>query len=296
MFNQKELEIIKKSLNKKENKELYKKINNQLKQQEDKFKKVMPSIESTEEKEKIKDLFQKKDEEALIQILKNKNPNSILQNRNGLPQSYHRDDILLYYSSIYGMEKLTKILIDNNAEVNKYSYILLNALAYNKENPVVIAKILMKKNLNVHAIGEYNQLPLHRALENENDKLVQFLLENKVDPSSYGFQKTTSLHCAKTSKMINLLLDYGADINKINQYGDSPLVYQARMSSCRSVEKLQDIIITLAKRGASKNIKNKWDHDFYFYANKYKESNTYFVNNPMRMLPVYKELKLNNII
>ena len=291
MFTVDELEIILNSLDK--NTSLYKKVE-ALIYKEQKSQKNILEIIKDDEKKNIKKLFDEKKEEELIRLLKNKDPNSNLQDRRNLPESYWRNDVLLYYSTICGMEKLTSLLITNGAKTYEYSYELLNALAYSGN--VTIAKMIFNKGVDVLCQGDIGQLPLSQAVENDKYEIVKLFLEKGVPVNEIGLQKMSALHRVKNTRMAKLLISYGANLNTQNEYGDTPLVYISRMK--HNPLKTQDLIILLLAVGADREIENKWGMKLTDYILTYKQEEGVYTNykDRIRMLPVYNELLERGII
>lgn len=122
------------------------------------------------------------------------------------------------------------LLINNRLEINKRDssgWTLLKAAAsrYNIE----LAELLLE-------YGAHLQYALHAALKNSLSISNANQLNNCI-------------------KMATLLLNKGADVNEINEYGVTPL--HMVISRCKNNEKLVRLLLS---RGANKNIKNydKW--------------------------------------
>ena len=84
---------------------------------------------------------------------------------------------------------------------------------------------------------------------NNNDtSLVEFLLDNGADINKKDGEGCTPLHIASTLEMAKILIERGADFEAVNNKGETPLICH---SSCGRV----DIVNYLISKGASKETK-----------------------------------------
>lgn len=84
---------------------------------------------------------------------------------------------------------------------------------------------------------------LHAAVYQENQHLVQFLLESKIDIDAVDENKQTALIMAvntSNEKTVKLLLNYYADVEKVDEKGKTAFVY--------AMEQTSEEIIQLLKR------------------------------------------------
>ena len=88
-----------------------------------------------------------------------------------------------------------------------------------------IVQVLLDCNLDVNARSDFNQTPLHFALEYWTPghfKAVRLLLENGADPNARESDGSTPLHVASefggTVQVARLLLKYGADVDALDRH------------------------------------------------------------------------------
>lgn len=159
---------------------------------------------------------------------------------------------------------IAQLLIDHGADPNK----LTNAKHYGsvystfskdesplqlciKRTPPLLAELLIKNGANIFIEDRYQSSLLHHV----NDiKIATYLLENKLDPNKRNIRGETPLHYIvkynsgpEKEKLIDLLLEYKADINSIDQEGRTPL-------DCTNDIALKAFLI---KKGAVSNISSK---------------------------------------
>ena len=174
--------------------DLYKKLKNKLpiKKPEE-----MPDFR----KEMISDLFNNKDEEKLIEIIKPSelNQNLCKYNKHSL---YFSNDTILRRSIIHNMEKLALKLLTENY-INHH-YELLNSLAYT--NNTKILNILLEKGIDINAYSlKTKSYPLNRALTNQSNDIAKIMIDKGANVSKKGFQEMTPLHCVKLVIVLKIM-------------------------------------------------------------------------------------------
>jgi ankyrin repeat protein len=92
-----------------------------------------------------------------------------------------------------------------------------------------ILELLLVRNANVNSRDStrFRRTPLHSAVKSNNFDAVQLLLDEKCAIDNTDACGRTALVCAceyKNDEMIELLLNYGADPNVCDMYGNSPLL------------------------------------------------------------------------
>ncbi|MDR0418166.1 MAG: ankyrin repeat domain-containing protein [Puniceicoccales bacterium] len=98
--------------------------------------------------------------------------------------------------------------------------------------------------------------PLHCAVANGNAKEVKKLLVNdKVNPNAVDGFGNTALHYARDQKIIGLLCAAGANVNALNECGDTPL-YRAVIAFFFQPRIMLECISTLLEKGADPDINN----------------------------------------
>ena len=68
----------------------------------------------------------------------------------------------------------------------------------------------------MNPISKLGYTALHMAVKEDNEEHCKVLLENGADPNVFGVKSDyfkTPLHRARTQKVVQLLLKYGADPN-----------------------------------------------------------------------------------
>ena len=103
------------------------------------------------------------------------------------------------------------------------------------DNNIKKMKNNIKKGIDVNSLGEYASTPLHYACREGNFEMVKFLIENGANvniENHYStiypiFDAITSLNNQKTHlQIIQLLIDNGANIKKVDSFGNT-LLYHA---------------------------------------------------------------------
>ncbi|MFT3784946.1 MAG: ankyrin repeat domain-containing protein [Tepidisphaeraceae bacterium] len=77
--------------------------------------------------------------------------------------------------------------------------------------------------------------------------------------------RTTSID-GQTSGKANALIDAGANVNAVDKYGRTPLMYAAMYVKLRGVNEDSSLVSTLLARGANKNLKDIYGKSAYDYA------------------------------
>jgi len=149
-----------------------------------------------------------------------------------------------------------KFIFDNE-------FIISFLLYYNNKRPMSqqqLLKILSKEKnkfetlLNFEFKQRNHFTPLMLAIKNENIKIIKYLIEyganiNKRNKNGYT-PLIVAIKKKKNNDIVKYLIDNGADVNQRTVNGDSPL-----MEACKKRNK--PVIKYLIKNGAEINIENK---------------------------------------
>jgi len=111
----------------------------------------------------------------------------------------------------------------SNYTEKKYGWFYGNVYYLNLVKSVKIAQILIKKGLDVNFQSGYsNEAPIHAAVKNEIPELVKLLLQSGANINAINNYGKTPLHIATENsnlKILQLLIKNGADINITDNYG-----------------------------------------------------------------------------
>lgn len=87
-----------------------------------------------------------------------------------------------------------------------------------------IVKKLVNAGADVNQTQMNGEGALANAANNDNYEVAEYLLEKGADPNKIAYQGITPLAVAESSRMIKLLLAYGADPNIPDCDGDLPII------------------------------------------------------------------------
>jgi ankyrin repeat protein len=99
------------------------------------------------------------------------------------------------------------------------------------EGGLPVVKLLLSNGADIHTRTKTNESILHiavsRGTDDEDLKLLQFLIDNKAPVNAQDDEGSTPLHKAArlgNHKVVNLLIENGADVNLQNNKGHTPVV------------------------------------------------------------------------
>jgi ankyrin repeat protein len=124
----------------------------------------------------------------------------------------------LYYAALSGLNTITRLLLDQGAEVNTQGGRYGNALhAASLKGHKQVVQTLLKAGADIDAqSGDYGN-SLQAASYEGHELIVKMLLENKADVNAQGGKYGNALQSASAAghqAIVQLLLDNGADVNK----------------------------------------------------------------------------------
>lgn len=149
---------------------------------------------------------------------------------------------LLHYAVYKGEKDLVLALIEAKVDVNQADNngeTPLNCAAhyldddgtgiYNDSDNIEITKILIRAGANVNQTNKDKRTPLHWAAIRNHTDVVWALIEAKADANKsdkYGMTPLNyAAHCHSDTKMIEMLLLKGANVNQANNKAKTPLDY-----------------------------------------------------------------------
>ena len=142
----------------------------------------------------------------------------------------------LHYACREGNIEAVNFLIEHGADVNKannYSTIyplfeVINSIN-NIENRFLIIQSLIDNGANIHKTDAFGNTLLYYAVEQEDVKLVKFLIQLGCDINNVSRDdKDSVLHYAyfqKNREIISILIESGANQEYLNIYNKTPRDY-----------------------------------------------------------------------
>ncbi|KAA1187232.1 ankyrin repeat domain-containing protein [Paenibacillus sp. B2(2019)] len=114
-----------------------------------------------------------------------------------------------------------------------------------------VKKILQADPTLITGKDDYEFSVLHGAVMTENTKMVEFLLDQGADVNALNDEGITPIHIALYPDVVTCLLNRGAEINKKSSDGSTPLHTQIADG-----EERLDVVGMLLAKGADKSIKD----------------------------------------
>ena len=159
----------------------------------------------------------------------------------------------LSFACCDGYEACVKILLDTGADptiTDKYGESCLHAAVSGHCSTETIQKII-DHGAHVNAVNKDGATPLLLACFTAQAETVRFLLELNADPNIAYADGDTSLHqavdAACSEETMQEIIDYGADVNAVNERGRSALLLGCLYRQTDSVK-------VLLRAGADPNI------------------------------------------
>ena len=152
--------------------------------------------------------------------------------------------------------ELMQVLLEHGADVdarggNTFGTLLHDA---SRHGHAETARLLLKHNANVNAIGDSDETPLHFACRYGHDKVAQLLIRHEADINSGNRRNATPLWIAYRNKHIEIMrlfLENGADVDG-RDYG----VLRRTLLHVASVVGRIDVIHLLLRHNPDVNVRD----------------------------------------
>ncbi len=162
----------------------------------------------------------------------------------------------LDYAIAYDWVEIAKLLLENGADSSKAPRILDD----NSEMSVLLkAHGVPPKDINAKNQNWPSLVYACRGDNGEHPDEIQQLLALGADINIQNYKGKTGLHYAAKAgflKVINLLIENGADLDALDSDGETPL-FEAIRSTIKSGEKQRAALEALLIKGANPNVKNR---------------------------------------
>ena len=178
----------------------------------------------------------------------------------------HGDQTALIMAASEQSFELCKLLVDHGASVDHAASNgltpLLCAIRSDSEDSYEKVQLFVENGASVNQRIKHGNTPLIEAAEAKNTKTVRYLLQQGANVHRHDEFGNTALHRAVEgtpcpSELLELLLDYGADINVENKDEINPL-----MMACSSGNRVNALL--LANSGANfqnrSGLDSAWNH------------------------------------
>jgi ankyrin repeat protein len=130
---------------------------------------------------------------------------------------------------------IARILLKHGAKVNAETF-PLRSTPLHFASCADMVELLLKHGAKIDAKNDMGLTPLHRAAMDCRVDVVRALLERGANPNDRDNEGSTPLHDAECAEVAELLIRYGAVVNAVNEYGDTPLDVAVRKDRCGVVE------------------------------------------------------------
>ena len=161
----------------------------------------------------------------------------------------HNSNHALHIAVEEGHIQTVQLLVDCGADVNvlnEYGQTPLHTAAGGERDCPELCSILLEHNAKVDTVDKDGNQPLHLACKRRHTATVHVLLSHGADVTALNKWQRKPLHLANESVLksyrvhngnhavhtvvekghiqtVQLLVDCGADVNKLNEYGQTPL-------------------------------------------------------------------------
>lgn len=163
-------------------------------------------------------------------------------------------DAPIHRAALMNNVAILKKLIDCGADINIEGYNKWTALGIACRERAYESIELLKEN-GGRLGDEFKEMPLlHQAVYTCDLKKVKELLNHSIDINEPGYWGRTALHFASTAEIASLLIENGAEIDALDDEGDTPL---AKTLSCECkgvpIEMISQLVNLFVANGADVN-------------------------------------------
>lgn len=154
----------------------------------------------------------------------------------------------LHAAVIAGSKEAVDFLLGHGLAVDAINHNGHTALALCTEQPaaesrVLIARQLLAQGADANAVaGHHGGTVLHRAIVRGDAALAGLLLDHGADPNRQDRSGKTPLHhaVAKNRQLVALLLAHGPNVSLRSREGDTPLQYARRLGKHAAAQMLTE--------------------------------------------------------
>jgi ankyrin repeat protein len=157
-------------------------------------------------------------------------------------------------AALLDLEEVTKLLLDNGADVNAQDghgrITLQMAITYERGE---IVRLLLDRGADINAQSKYHDTPLQEAIGAGRSETVRLLLDRGADITTQNGNNENPLWQTSAygwADIVRLMLDKGADITAQDKSGQSPLSVASRCGH-------KEVVSVLLNHGANPAIADK---------------------------------------
>ncbi len=178
---------------------------------------------------------------------------------------------LMIASAYLGNSESVRLLLEHGAEVNPGKEVLFNAsplfyasMTGDRETLALLLSRGADPNRSMTVLGAFPTPPLIAAVSIDNVATVKALLAGGADVRQKDPDSMTALHWAVVAHhpgVANALMEAGADVNALDRFGYTPLLYAATIDFGDA-----ETATALLRAGADQSIKDKNGETAYAHA------------------------------
>jgi ankyrin repeat protein len=183
-------------------------------------------------------------EEALHKLQGIDDAVSLLNSISNLNTTLSNGDTLIHIASRYNAVDILKLLLSKNIDVhaqNKSGSTALHLASMRRHKDVIM--LLIDSGIGINIKNNIGQTALHKACKYGHTHTVELLLDNGADINARDNDGETPLFKASVNgnkNTLKTLLNYGADIHTCNNRGATPLFRASCLGNTYTFETLLD--------------------------------------------------------